>query len=266
MKLAKRPQVYPPLPKLGTPQKRSLIVICDFKILFLLYRRLALGDKVTRDELPRIYSIINDFSAKISINPPDVSLTHQKYLSPFVVGVKYCTIVLYPNLLEILDFNEKEVMLHHELSHIKRRDNLIGWIAMILRDIMFFNPFAYIAYMLIRTEQDSGSDKIVVKYSIRPVKEIAMLTKAEKDAWNAQREAEHQKIKDRITNAGIQYPAATYWGEMGSSEKDMWEDRMIRAIDDLASCARSGFRLTTTATITGPEFVTFVDTLTRDYE
>ena len=44
---------------------------------------------------------------------------------------------------------------------------------MILRDLLFFNPFAYMAYFLIRTEQDSGSDKIVVKNSERPVKEIA---------------------------------------------------------------------------------------------
>jgi len=44
---------------------------------------------------------------------------------------------------------------------------------MILRDLLFFNPFAYIAYFLIRAEQDSGSDKVIVKYSGRPKKEIA---------------------------------------------------------------------------------------------
>ncbi len=34
--------------------------------------------------------------------------------------------------------------------------------------------------------------------------------------------------------------------------------------EDLASHARSGFTLASTVAITGPEFVTFVDTLTRD--
>lgn len=56
-----------------------------------------------------------------------------------------------------------------------------------------------------------------------------MLTQAEKAAWIAKREAEHQKIKDRIRAAGIKYPLN--WDEMGSSEKDMWEDRQIRLID-----------------------------------
>ena len=89
------------------------------------------------------------------------------------MGIRYCTIVICPNILEVLEQEEKEVLLHHELSHIKRRDNLIGWLAMILRDFMFFNPFAYIAYYLIRTEQDSGSDKLVVSYSRKPAKNIA---------------------------------------------------------------------------------------------
>jgi len=34
--------------------------------------------------------------------------------------------------------------------------------------------------------------------------------------------------------------------------------------EDLTSHARSGFTLASTVAITGPEFVTFVDTLTRD--
>jgi len=56
-----------------------------------------------------------------------------------------------------------------------------------------------------------------------------MLTTEEKAAWIAEREARNQKIKDRIRAAGISYPMG--WDEMGSSEKDLWEDRMIRSIE-----------------------------------
>ncbi|GAG71840.1 unnamed protein product, partial [marine sediment metagenome] len=47
------------------------------------------------------------------------------------------------------------------------------WAALILRDLLFFNPFAYIAYYLIKTEQEKDSDKLVVKYSGKPSKEIS---------------------------------------------------------------------------------------------
>jgi len=150
-----------------------LLLIIRWLNLYLLYRRLAYEEKVSRDEIPLVYRIIDSFARRLSIKPPDVSLTHRRYLSPFVVGIRYCTIVIYPNILEVLEQEEKEVLLHHELSHIKRRDNLISWIAMILRDFMFYNPFAYISYYLIRAEQDSGSDKLVVSHSQKPGKEIA---------------------------------------------------------------------------------------------
>ncbi len=141
--------------------------------LYLFYRRLAFEDKVTPEDVPIIYGIMDKFARKIAIKAPDVSLTHRRYTSPFIVGVKNVTMVICPSLFEILEHPEKETIIHHELSHIKRKDNLISWIAMMLRDILFFNPFAYIAYFLIRTEQDSGSDKVMIKYSGRPVKEIA---------------------------------------------------------------------------------------------
>jgi len=150
-----------------------VLLIIRWFSLSLLYRRLAYEDKVSREDIPVVYRIIDNFSERLSIRPPDVSLAHRHYYSPFVVGIRYCTIVIYPSILEILELEEKEILLHHELSHIKRKDNLIGWVAMILRDLMFFNPFAYIAYNLIRSEQDRGSDKLVVFHSDRQPKEIA---------------------------------------------------------------------------------------------
>src|SRR3989304_722069 len=151
----------------------TTILIIRWIILYLFYRDLAYEDKVLRKDAPDIYDIIDNFIKKIKIKAPDVSLTSKNYLSPFVIGIKKSTLVLSPNLLERLSANEKETLIQHELSHIKRKDNLIGWAALVLRDFLFFNPFAYIAYNLIKTEQEKDSDKLVVKYSGRPNKEVA---------------------------------------------------------------------------------------------
>ena len=150
-----------------------LILIIRWINLYLFYRNLAYEDKVGRKEVPEIYNVIDSYTKKIKIKAPDVSLTHRNYFSPFMVGIKNCTIVLSPNLLEKLNHDEKETLIQHELSHIKRNDNLIGWAALILRDLLFFNPFAHIVYYLIKTEQEKDSDKLVVKYSGKPVKEIS---------------------------------------------------------------------------------------------
>lgn len=150
-----------------------IILILRWVNLYLFYRRLAFEDKVTPEDVPEIYGIMDKFAKKTAIKAPDVSLTHKRFATPFIVGVKNVTMVICPSLFEILEHPEKEIIIHHELSHIKRKDNLISWIAMMLRDILFFNPFAYISYFLIRAEQDSGSDKVMIKYSGRSVKEIA---------------------------------------------------------------------------------------------
>lgn len=149
------------------------ILIIRWVILYLFYRDLAYEDKVERKEAPEIYNIIDNYIKKIKIKSPDVSFTYRNYLSPFVIGIKRPTLVLSPNLLEKLSTNEKETLIQHEISHIKRKDNLIGWVALVLRDFLFFNPFAYLAYDLIKTEQERDSDKLVVKYSDKPKKEIA---------------------------------------------------------------------------------------------
>jgi beta-lactamase regulating signal transducer with metallopeptidase domain len=154
--------------------QRILLVVFAMILLFLIvrwisiavfYRKLAYEDKVGRRELPDVFESIDDYTQKAKSRKPEVSLTHRNYISPFVVGIKRFILVLSPRLLDDLEQGERDVLIKHELSHIKRRDGLIGWIALILRDLNFFNPFAYIAYYLIRSEQERACDKLVLKYS-----------------------------------------------------------------------------------------------------
>ena len=167
---------------ISNPNYLVLVIIISAILLMLLirwisiaffYRRLAYEDKVGREDVPEVYGIIDKFVKKVKTNSPNVSLTHGNYFSPFIIGVKRFTLVLSPKLLDNLSNDEKDILIQHELFHIKRRDNLIGWIALILRDLNFFNPFAYIAYYLIRSEQEKACDKLVVKYSGKSPVEIA---------------------------------------------------------------------------------------------
>ena len=151
----------------------SVILLSRWINIALFYRSLAYEEKVSRKEVPKLYSIIDNYIKKIKIKAPDISLTHRRYPTPFIVGIRTCTLVLSPTLIEKLNNEETETLLHHELSHIKRKDNLIGWIALILKDLNFFNPFAYLFYYLIKIEQEYASDKLMVKHSERSPKQVA---------------------------------------------------------------------------------------------
>jgi len=151
----------------------ATILIIRWINLTLFYRSLAYEEKVGIKEVPEIHSVIDKYTKKIKIKAPDISLTHRRYFTPFIVGIKKCTLVLSPTLMERLNNSETETLIQHELSHIKRNDNLIGWVALILRDLNFFNPFAYISYYLIKIEQETASDKLMVKYSQKSSKQVA---------------------------------------------------------------------------------------------
>ncbi|MBE3092071.1 MAG: M48 family metalloprotease [Actinobacteria bacterium] len=148
-------------------------LVVRWVFLYLFYKSLAHEDIVSRKEVPEIYAVIDDYVQKTKTKAPYVSLTHRHYFSPFIIGIRNFALVLSPKLMDILNTSEKEVLIQHELSHIKRNDNLISWIALILRDLLFFNPFSYIAYSLIKSEQEKDSDKLMVRYTGKPVKKIA---------------------------------------------------------------------------------------------
>jgi beta-lactamase regulating signal transducer with metallopeptidase domain len=149
-----------------------IVLIIRWTNLYIFYRHLAYEEKVNRTDVPDIYEIIDNFILKVRLRCPDVSLTHKKILSPFIIGVKQNILVLPPALIENISFSEKETLIQHELSHAKRKDNLIGWIALILKDLLFFNPFAYMTYFMIKNEQEKACDKLLLEFSGKSSKEI----------------------------------------------------------------------------------------------
>jgi len=156
------------------------LIICIFIILiirwiniYLLYKRIAYEEKISENDLPEVYSIINHYAKKIAIKAPDVNLTYSNFFTPFVIGIKRTTVVLSPRLIDHLTETEMETIIQHELNHIKRKDNLISWIALIFRDLLFFNPIAHIAYHLIKFEQEKACDKLILKSSNLGANEIA---------------------------------------------------------------------------------------------
>ncbi|MGZ5551955.1 MAG: M56 family metallopeptidase, partial [Nitrososphaeraceae archaeon] len=141
------------------------ILLIRWSYLFLFYKRLAYEEKVTEAEIPDIYKILRHYADKFNIHTPQINLTYRNYFSPFVIGIKKPVIVISPVLLDILTYEEKEILLNHELAHIRRHDNLISWLSLIFKDLLFFNPFAYIAYHLIKFEQEKGCDNLILKFS-----------------------------------------------------------------------------------------------------
>lgn len=104
------------------------------------------------------------------------------YPNAFVHGYKTPRIVITSGLLEILDDEELEGVIAHELAHIISRDNYLNWV-FIFRELTFFSPFAQAAYNAFLQAREEAADIVATTGSVgRSLSLAAALIKVAKRA------------------------------------------------------------------------------------
>src|SRR5213082_3178053 len=97
------------------------------KIALAMYR----AKPVTREELPRVYGIVERLSQKIGIPMPKIYVIPTDSPNAFATGrnPQHASVAVTHGILQLLDDEELEGVLAHELGHVKNRDILTSSIA-----------------------------------------------------------------------------------------------------------------------------------------
>jgi heat shock protein HtpX len=97
------------------------------KIALAMYR----AQPVTRDQLPRVYQVVERLSAKIGIPMPKIFVIPTDSPNAFATGrnPKHASVAVTEGILRLLDDEELEGVLAHELGHVRNRDILTSSIA-----------------------------------------------------------------------------------------------------------------------------------------
>lgn len=82
--------------------------------------------------------------------------------TPVVAGYLKPIVLMPVGLLSGLSMQQVEVILIHELAHIKRHDYLINFIQSLGETIFFFNPFVWIISAWMRNERENCCDDMVL--------------------------------------------------------------------------------------------------------
>ncbi|HKD81666.1 MAG TPA: zinc metalloprotease HtpX [Candidatus Angelobacter sp.] len=97
------------------------------KIALAMYR----AQPVTREQLPRIYSVVERLTQKAGLPMPKLFVIPTDSPNAFATGrnPRHASVAVTQGILQLLDDEELEGVLAHELGHVRNRDILTSSIA-----------------------------------------------------------------------------------------------------------------------------------------
>jgi beta-lactamase regulating signal transducer with metallopeptidase domain len=111
----------------------------------------------------------------------DVSFVCDQLAAPVLIGILRPVILLPPAALNGWTIEQLEMVLWHELAHLRRWDNLINLIQRIVESLLCFHPAVWWISAWARLEREYCCDLIVVQRPGRPrayVETVAVLAGA----------------------------------------------------------------------------------------
>jgi len=92
------------------------------------------------EEAPEVYEIVRNLTNRARLPMPDIYLTPSNQPNAFAAGRNpgNATIALTKGIMNLLNKDELEGVIAHELSHVKNRDTLISTIAAVMAGALAF--------------------------------------------------------------------------------------------------------------------------------
>src|SRR5215470_7500375 len=112
------------------------------KLALAMYR----AQPVTREELPRVYQVVERMTQRIGLPMPKIYVIPSESPNAFATGrnPSHASVAVTQGILNLLDDEELEGVLAHELGHVRNRDILISSVAATLAGaITYLSRFAF---------------------------------------------------------------------------------------------------------------------------
>src|SRR5438045_8813695 len=86
---------------------------------------------VTREELPRVYDVVERMTQRVGLPMPKIYVIPNDSPNAFATGrnPSHASVAVTQGILSLLDDEELEGVLAHELGHVRNRDILISSVA-----------------------------------------------------------------------------------------------------------------------------------------
>jgi heat shock protein HtpX len=152
-----------------------IVSIGQCAVAYFVGDKLALASngavQIEYEESPKIYEMVQNLSRIAGIPTPKIHISPDPSPNAFACGrnPQTASICLNQGLLNLLNKNELEGVIAHELSHIKNRDILIMTTTMVLSSIISFIAdlgMRSIFFSSQNSDEDSGHPIVWIFYAI----------------------------------------------------------------------------------------------------
>jgi beta-lactamase regulating signal transducer with metallopeptidase domain len=155
------PHVLPWLWLLGAPLTFAYLAtgLLGAERLRQTARLLADDDSMTQ--------VCRELAERLRIGPVALGISH-RVRGPVLMGVARPLILLPASALTGWTAEQLEMVLMHELAHVRRWDNLVNLLQRVVESLFFFHPAVWIVSHWVRREREHCCDELVVRQTGQP--------------------------------------------------------------------------------------------------
>ena len=120
---------------------------------------------VSKEQYPRLHEIVERLSADNGIPKPKVAIVNSTVPNAFATGKspKSSLVAVTSGSLDLLDDDELEAVIGHELSHVRSRDVLVLTLASVFSMVAWYLvQFGFFGGLQVRGRNSSGGTAIVI--------------------------------------------------------------------------------------------------------
>lgn len=124
---------------------------------------------ISREEYPKLHEIVERLSTNNGLPKPKVAMVNSNVPNAFATGKspKSSLVAVTTGLLELLDDDELEAVIGHELTHVRSRDVLVLTLASVFSTVAWYlMQFGFYGGLQTRNRNSAGSGVIVLVVAV----------------------------------------------------------------------------------------------------
>ena len=201
---------------------------------YLRQQRIKL-ERVRAGQFPKLDAALANLTTARGLHLPQVFLANED--SPVIYSVGHSRVVLSAVTIELLDADELEMVLAHEMSHLSGQARAVYLVSLGLRVAMCYNPVAILIFHHILSDSEKLCDDIAIAAAGKRLALGSGLLKVFRYGERESGAADEATVKEK------------WWPQLGTvqdrASAEAVKQRMARIVKDEATPEASypGFRL-----------------------